>query len=82
MFLDIVGTVQEEVLKTYSVHAVIDQRQRKKLLFHEAVAAGIIDKTTGEYIHNVTREKMTAEQAINRGIHNITSHTFICVHGC
>ena len=62
-----IGTVQEEVLKTYSVHAVIDQRNRKKLLFHEAVAAGIIDKSTGEYIHNITWEKIPAEQAIERG---------------
>ena len=57
------------MLKTYSVHAVVDQRLKKKLPFHEAVAGGIIDKSTGEYVNNITGEKLSAEEAIDRGIY-------------
>lgn len=63
------GTIQEEVLKTYSVHAVVDQRRRRKLPFHEAVAEGIIDPNTGEYVNNKTGEKLSAEEAIAKGMH-------------
>lgn len=54
-------------MQTYSVHAVVDQRQKKKLPFHEAVNLGIIDKDSGEYVNNVTGEKLSAEEAINIG---------------
>lgn len=58
---------QEEVLKTYSVHAVVDQKSKSKLPFHEAVSRGLIDKVTGEYVNNLTGVKMSAEEAINKG---------------
>lgn len=61
------GTVQEEVLKTYAVHAVVDQKQKRKVAFHEAVTRGLIDKNTGEYINNISGDKIPAEEAIKKG---------------
>ena len=55
------------MLKTYAVHAVVDQRQKRKLPFHEAVTRGLIDKNTGEYISNITGDKISAEEAIKKG---------------
>lgn len=64
---NVVGTVQEEITKTYSVHAVVDQKERAKIAFHEAVTRGLIDSDTGEYIHNVSNIRVPVEEAINRG---------------
>jgi len=57
----------EEVSKTYLVHAVVCQRTKSKLPFHEAVAKGIIDKETGAYYHNVTGEKFFVADAMAKG---------------
>ena len=54
-------------LKTYAVSAVVDQRMKKKVPFHEAVKRGLIDTRTGNYVHNVTREKIYVADAIRRG---------------
>ncbi|ELU02287.1 hypothetical protein CAPTEDRAFT_213826 [Capitella teleta] len=57
----------EYVTKTYAVNSVVDQRLKKKIPFQEAVKRGLIDKDTGNYIHNVTREKVYVTEAIRRG---------------
>lgn len=61
------GTIEEKITKTYSVHAVVDQREKTKLPFHEAVSQGIIDADTGGYINNITGEIIPAEEAIRKG---------------
>lgn len=61
------GTVLEEISKTYLVHAVVCQRTKSKLPFHEAVQRGVIDKDSGAYLHNVTGEKFFVVDAINKG---------------
>lgn len=53
--------------KTYAVNSVVDQRLKKKVPFHEAVRKGLIDRETGNYIHNVTRERVYVTEAIRRG---------------
>ncbi|XP_067932421.1 serine-rich adhesin for platelets-like isoform X2 [Watersipora subatra] len=60
-------TFQEEITKTYSVHAVVDQQERARVAFHEAVSRGLIDPDTGEYVHNVTNARVSVEEAISRG---------------
>lgn len=67
MLFLLAGTVEEEITKTYSVHAVVDQKEKTKLPFHDAVERGLIDPDTGGYVNNVTGEKLTAEEAIERG---------------
>lgn len=64
----ILETVQEEITQTYSVHAVVDQREKSKLAFHEAVSRGVIDPDTGEYIHNITGVRVPVKEAIAKGI--------------
>ena len=53
--------------KTYIVRAVVDQRLRTVVPFHEAVSRGIIEKDTGAYVNNKTGEKMYVGDAIMRG---------------
>ena len=57
----------EEISKTYSVHAVVDQREKAKIPFHEAVERGLIDSDTCEYIHNMEGTRVPVEEAISRG---------------
>jgi len=59
--------VQEEITKAYSVHAVVDQREKCKVPFHEAVEKGIIDQDTGEYVNQLTGAHIPVEEAINKG---------------
>ena len=54
-------------VKTYAVSAVVDQRLRKKVPFIDAVRRGLIEKHTGNYVNNVTREKVYVADAISRG---------------
>ena len=54
-------------VKTYAVSAVVDQRQRKKIPFIDAVRRGLIDKRTGNYVNNVTSESIYVADAITRG---------------
>ena len=53
--------------KTYAVNAVVDQRNKRKVQFYEAVKLGLIDKNTGNYINNITGEKIYVGEAIKRG---------------
>lgn len=57
----------EEVSKTYLVHAVLCNQTGSKLPFHEAVRKGIIEKSSGAYMNNVTGERMFVVDAINEG---------------
>ena len=54
-------------IKTYAVSAVVDQRLRKKVPFIDAVRRGLIEKHTGNYVNNVTQEKVYVADAITRG---------------
>lgn len=63
----ITGFVQEEITKSYSVHAVVDQVEKAKVAFHVAVSRGLIDTDTGEYINNITSIRVPVEEAIERG---------------
>jgi len=54
-------------MQTYTVHAVVDQQLAKAIAFHEAVSKGLIDADSGEYVNNVTREKIPADIAISKG---------------
>lgn len=63
----IAGTIQEEITRTYSVHAVVDQREKVKLPFHEAVSRGLIDPDKGDYIHNITGIHVPVVEAIKKG---------------
>ena len=53
--------------KMYAVSAVVDQSRKKKVPFYEAVCSGLIDKETGNYVNNVTGEKIYVAEAIKRG---------------
>ena len=53
--------------KTYAVNAVVDQKLKKKVPFYEAVSRGLIDRDTGNYVNNVTGEKIYVAEAIRRG---------------
>lgn len=53
--------------KTYAINAVVDQSIRKAVPFVEAIRKGLIDKETGNYINNLTGEKVFAAEAIRRG---------------
>ena len=57
----------ETVTKTYAVSAVVDQRKKDKIPFADAVNSGIIDKSQGCYVNNVTGDKIHIGEAIMRG---------------
>lgn len=54
-------------VKTYAVSAVVDQRMKKKVPFYDAVRKGLIEKDTGNYVNNVTRERIYVAEAIRLG---------------
>lgn len=53
--------------KAYAVRAVVDQRLRKAVPFIDAIRHGLIEKDSGNYVNNVTGEKVFAAEAIRRG---------------
>jgi len=53
--------------KTYAVNAVVDQAEKKKVPFMEAVRKGLIERETGNYVNNVTGERTYVGDAIKRG---------------
>lgn len=53
--------------KTYAISAVVDQTVRKPVPFVDAIRKGLIDRDTGNYINNVTGERVFAAEAIRRG---------------
>ncbi|BFZ00631.1 hypothetical protein BsWGS_03670 [Bradybaena similaris] len=57
----------EIVTKTYAVHGVVDQRKKQKVSFSDAVRDGLLARDTGEYINNVTRQRVGVHEAIMRG---------------
>ncbi|XP_025079155.1 microtubule-actin cross-linking factor 1-like isoform X5 [Pomacea canaliculata] len=57
----------EVVSKTYTVHGVVDTRRKQKVSFSDAVRLGLLDRDTGEYINNVTHQKVGVQEAIMRG---------------
>uniref|UniRef100_A0A0B7AQ49 SH3 domain-containing protein n=1 Tax=Arion vulgaris TaxID=1028688 RepID=A0A0B7AQ49_9EUPU len=57
----------EIVTKTYAVHGVVDQRRKQKVSFSDAVRDGLLARDTGEYINNVTRDRVGVHEAIMRG---------------
>ncbi|KAL4219798.1 hypothetical protein ACF0H5_020210 [Mactra antiquata] len=57
----------QEETKTYAVNAVVDQKLKEKVSFHDAVQKGLLDGEEGVYVHNVTWEKVPITEAIMRG---------------
>lgn len=53
--------------KTYAVHGVVDQRKKNKVSFTDAVRDGLLDRSTGDYVNNVTGQKVGVQEAIMRG---------------
>ena len=43
-------------IKTYVVSEVVDQRQKKRLPFLEAVKRGLFERKTGNYVNNLSKE--------------------------
>lgn len=54
-------------IKTFAISAVVDQRLKKKVPFYDAVRRGLIEKDTGNYVNNVTRERIYVTEAIRLG---------------
>jgi hypothetical protein len=57
----------EVVTKTYLVYGVIDQKKKQKVSFSEAVKDGLLDGEAGEYVNNVTNERISIYNAILKG---------------
>lgn len=57
----------EVVTKTYAVHGVVDQRRKQKVSFADAVRDGLLARDTGEYVNNITRERVGVHEAIMKG---------------
>lgn len=57
----------ETATKTYSVHAVIDMKNKARVGFAEAVQKGLINADTGAYYNNATREHVYIGDAIKKG---------------
>ena len=53
--------------KSYVVNAVVDQRRKKKVPFYEGVKRGLIEQDTGNYVNNLTNERIYVTEAIRRG---------------
>lgn len=53
--------------KTYAVSAVVDQALKKPVPFVEAIRRGLIDRQTGNYMNNVSGDRVFAADAIRRG---------------
>ncbi|XP_033759950.1 uncharacterized protein LOC117342079 isoform X2 [Pecten maximus] len=62
------GDEQEEAqVKTYAVHGVVDQKLKSKVSFMTAVNEGLLDRDDGQYVNNVTGDKVPVQEAIMRG---------------
>lgn len=53
--------------KTYAINAVVDQRRKQKVSFHEALQNGLLVGEEGVYVHNVTKERIPITDAIMKG---------------
>ena len=58
----------EVVSITYAIHAVVDQKKRKRVPFSEAVRNGLINTETGAYRNNKTGSEVYVGDAIKRGL--------------
>ncbi|KAK3096123.1 hypothetical protein FSP39_023476 [Pinctada imbricata] len=54
-------------MKTYSVHGVMDLKQKKKVPFSEAQDRGLLDGETGEFLNTATNERIPITDAIIKG---------------
>ncbi|OWF40872.1 uncharacterized protein LOC110463222 isoform X2 [Mizuhopecten yessoensis] len=62
------GEDQDETqMKTYAVHGVVNQRLKSKVSFTDAVDDGLLDRKDGQYVNNVTGDKVPVQEAIMRG---------------
>ncbi|KAH9514709.1 hypothetical protein Btru_023347 [Bulinus truncatus] len=57
----------EVVTKTYAVHGVVDQKLKSKVSFADAVRDGLLARDTGEYVNNVTGDRLGVHDAIMKG---------------
>ena len=57
----------EVVVKTYAIHAVVDQKRKKRVQFSEAVKLNLLNTETGAYRHNVSGEEVYVGEAIKKG---------------
>ncbi|XP_060068768.1 uncharacterized protein LOC132548887 [Ylistrum balloti] len=60
-------TEEETQVKTYAIHGVVDQKQKCKVSFTTAVNDGLLDRQDGQYVNNVTGDKVPVQEAIMRG---------------
>ncbi|XP_076436065.1 uncharacterized protein LOC143275670 [Babylonia areolata] len=60
-------TEPEVITKTYAVHGVVDQKKKAKVSFNEAIASGLLDRDSAEYVHNVSGETVGVQEAIMKG---------------
>ena len=60
------GEVQNVTI-VYAIHAVVDQKEKCKISFSDAVKRGLIDKSTGAYFHNVEMRDVYVGDAIKKG---------------
>uniref|UniRef100_A0A0B7AGD8 SH3 domain-containing protein n=1 Tax=Arion vulgaris TaxID=1028688 RepID=A0A0B7AGD8_9EUPU len=58
---------KEVVTKTYLVYGVVDQKKKQKVSFTDAIQDGLLDRDTGEYINNVTMNRVGVQDAIMKG---------------
>lgn len=57
----------ESTTRTYAVHGVLDKKTNQKVSFADALSSGILDKESGEYVNNVTMERLPVQDAIMKG---------------
>lgn len=53
--------------KTYAINYVVDQKRKRKVPFYEAVQMGLINAATGNYVNNITGERIYVVDAIKKG---------------
>ena len=57
-----------EETKTYAVNSVVDQALQRTVSFSEAIRLGILDSERGEYVNNLTFERLSITDAIMKGL--------------
>lgn len=57
----------ESTTRTYAVHGVLDKKTNQKVSFADALSSGILDKESGEYVDNVTKDRLPVQDAIMKG---------------
>ena len=54
--------------QTFTLKSVIDPRSRQPISVSEAITRGILDQGKGEYVNSVTGDKLSVNEAIERGL--------------